>query len=143
MTSEILKKALDSGSYLTAAKRRIHSFPELGMEEFRTTAFIRSELESMGIPMKPLSGEVGALGIIEGKGPGAGKVIALRADIDALPIRRPGAGTGDIGGVAFKTGSGSIHAGGSDRQGGQTKLLGRQPNLPRFGLQPVNEPHQV
>lgn len=87
MTSEILKKALDSGSYLTAAKRRIHSFPELGMEEFRTTAFIRSELESMGIPMKPLSGEVGALGIIEGKGPGAGKVIALRADIDALPIQ--------------------------------------------------------
>lgn len=87
VTSEILQKALASGSYLTAAKRRIHSVPELGMQEFKTTAFIRSELESMGIPMKPLSQEVGALGIIEGMGPRAGKVIALRADIDALPIQ--------------------------------------------------------
>ncbi|MGI6253404.1 MAG: M20 metallopeptidase family protein, partial [Aminivibrio sp.] len=121
MKSEILQKALDSQPYLTAAKRRIHSVPELGMEEFETTAFIRSELESMDIPMKPLAGAVGVLGIIEGKRAGAGKTIALRADIDALPIQE----TADV--PDKSTVPGVMHACGHDAHAamllGAAKLL--------------------
>ncbi|NLA90393.1 MAG: amidohydrolase, partial [Synergistaceae bacterium] len=121
MKSEILQKALDSQPYLTAAKSRIHSVPELGMEEFETTAFIRSELESMDIPMKPLAGDVGVLGIIEGKRAGAGKTIALRADIDALPIQE----TADV--PDKSTVPGVMHACGHDAHAamllGAAKLL--------------------
>ncbi len=87
MTSNILQKALSLSDYITAAKRTIHRNPELGMKEFKTTAFVKAELESMGVPMIPLNGEVGVLGILEGKARGNGKVVALRADMDALPIQ--------------------------------------------------------
>ena len=87
MTSEILQSAWDIQDRVVAAKRQIHSVPELGMKEFETTALVRRELESMGIPMEPLGGPVGVLGVLRGKGAGDGKVIALRADMDALPIQ--------------------------------------------------------
>lgn len=87
VTSEILRSAWEIQDRIVAAKRRIHSLPELGMKEFETTALVRSELESVGIPMIPLDGPVGVLGVLRGKGAGDGKVIALRADMDALPIQ--------------------------------------------------------
>ncbi|NLL37479.1 MAG: amidohydrolase [Fretibacterium sp.] len=59
------------------------------MAEFQTTALVKSELEAMGVAIHPLSGEVGALGILEGTAPGSGtpQVLGLRADMDALPIQ--------------------------------------------------------
>lgn len=65
-------------------RHHLHANPELSYQEFETSAFIQQQLTSYGIPFKVMA-ETGVVGIIEGKNP-TKKVIALRADIDALPI---------------------------------------------------------
>lgn len=65
--------------------RHFHSNPELSMREYRTTGRIKELLLEMGIKLQSLSGELGAIGVIEGGG--SGPVVVLRADIDALPIQ--------------------------------------------------------
>lgn len=86
MSNEIHAKALAIQDYLTRVRQHLHQHPELGMQEFETTAFIRKELEAMGIEIVPINAEVGVLGIIRGEKTGSNTVTALRADIDALPI---------------------------------------------------------
>ena len=66
-------------------RRHIHAHPELSMQEYQTASFISSKLTEMGIPHTTGIAKTGIVGIIEGKNPGK-KAIALRADIDALPI---------------------------------------------------------
>ena len=66
-------------------RRHLHQFPELSYQEFETSAFIQKQLTSIGIPFQIMA-TTGVVGIIEGKNP-AKKVIALRADMDALPIK--------------------------------------------------------
>ncbi len=87
MNSEVLQKSLDIYEYLVEMKRRIHANPELGMQEFATTALVESELRSMGVEIVPLERNTGVLGIIRGEKTGSGTVSALRADMDALPIQ--------------------------------------------------------
>lgn len=65
-------------------RRELHEHPELGGEEFETSKRIQRELEAAGIPFKTGFATTGVLGIIEGGKPGG--TVALRADIDALPI---------------------------------------------------------
>lgn len=66
-------------------RRHIHAHPELSFQEKETSAFVKKKLTDMGISFKEGFAEHGILGMIEGK-KGAGKTIALRADMDALPI---------------------------------------------------------
>ncbi len=66
-----------------AYRRHIHANPELSYQEYNTANYIASVLEEYGIPYTRMAG-TGIIGIIKGKQPG--KTIALRADIDALPI---------------------------------------------------------
>ncbi|MCL3778797.1 amidohydrolase [Prolixibacteraceae bacterium JC049] len=66
-------------------RRHIHANPELSFEEHETSAFIQNKLTEYGIPFKAGFVKTGILARIDGKLPG-GKVIALRADMDALPI---------------------------------------------------------
>ena len=69
-------------------RRFLHQYPELSFKEYETTKFIKAELEKLDIPYEsPL--ETGCVGIIEG-GIRSDSVIALRADIDALPIMEEG-----------------------------------------------------
>jgi amidohydrolase len=68
-----------------AIRRHIHANPELSFQEHNTSAFIASKLEEYGIPYTKGIAGTGIVAIIEGKDP-ASKVIALRADMDALPI---------------------------------------------------------
>ncbi len=66
-------------------RRHIHTHPELSFEEFETSKYICSKLDEYGISYKAGYVKTGIIGKIEGKNPSK-KVIALRADMDALPI---------------------------------------------------------
>jgi hippurate hydrolase len=65
--------------------RHLHAHPELSFEEFLTAQYIQDQLKDMQIPFRAGIGGNGILGRIEGINPQK-KVIALRADMDALPI---------------------------------------------------------
>jgi amidohydrolase len=65
-------------------RRVLHRRPELGFEEFETTALIKDRLRSLGLEERPLSDPTGAVFSLPGGRPG--RPVVLRADIDALPI---------------------------------------------------------
>lgn len=67
-------------------RRHIHAHPELSFEEANTASFVRQHLESLGIDVKPNVGGHGLIGYIEGEAGPSDQVLALRADMDALPI---------------------------------------------------------
>ena len=94
--------------------RYLHAHPELSYQEFNTSAYVRSALSNLNIDFEPDIAGTGVLGIIRGKEPG--KIIALRADMDALPIREENE-------VSFKSvNEGVMHACGHDVH--TTSLLG-------------------
>ena len=66
-------------------RRDFHKHPELGLEEFRTSKIIAKQLESFGLVVESGVGKTGIIGTLHGKNDG--KTIALRADMDALPIQ--------------------------------------------------------
>lgn len=74
----------DYAQQVTGFRRHLHQYPELSYQEFETAKFIAEQLKSFGISSTPIAG-TGLLILIEGKNP-AKKTVALRADIDALPI---------------------------------------------------------
>jgi amidohydrolase len=65
-------------------RQHIHQHPELGNMEFKTSALVQKELKSYGIEVKTGFAKTGVIGILKGAKPGP--VMALRADMDALPI---------------------------------------------------------
>lgn len=65
-------------------RRHLHANPELSFVEEETSNYIKSVLDKLGISWQPMAG-TGVVGIIQGALPG-GRTIALRADMDALPI---------------------------------------------------------
>lgn len=88
-------------------RRHLHAHPELSFEEYKTAAFIAEQLKAIGItPQEGIAG-TGLVALIEGKNP-TKKTIALRADIDALPITEKNE-------VSYKsTNIGVMHACGHD-----------------------------
>jgi amidohydrolase len=66
-------------------RRHLHANPELSFKEFKTAEFVTDELEAMGISCERMS-NTGVVGLIRGN-KGEGTTIALRADLDALPIK--------------------------------------------------------
>lgn len=88
MHSKIKELAEQHFQEAVETRRYLHQHPEVSYKEFETTKFIKSELDKLGIPYEsPL--ETGCVGILEG-GKKSDRVIALRADIDALPITEEG-----------------------------------------------------
>lgn len=69
----------------TANRRHLHSHPELSYQEYQTAAFIEDRLHSLGIPYERMA-DTGIVALLQGGGGPSDKVVALRADIDALPI---------------------------------------------------------
>jgi hippurate hydrolase len=65
-------------------RHHLHAHPELSYQEFETSRFVQHKLTEFGIPFTVMAG-TGVVGLIKGKNPEK-KVIALRADMDALPI---------------------------------------------------------
>ncbi|MDA9563888.1 M20 family metallopeptidase [Flavobacteriales bacterium] len=70
---------------IVSIRRHLHTHPELSFKEHKTAQFVQNKLAEYSIPFTSGHVETGIIGIIEGKNP-AKKVIALRADLDALPI---------------------------------------------------------
>jgi amidohydrolase len=66
-------------------RRQLHSNPELSYKEFETSLLVQQKLAESGIAFE-IKATTGVVGLIHGKNPGK-KVIALRADMDALPIK--------------------------------------------------------
>lgn len=75
----------DLRAELVAFRRDLHMHPELGNQEFRTTAAVKARLEKAGLAPKVLPGGTGLICDV-GERDGATPMLALRADIDALPI---------------------------------------------------------
>jgi hippurate hydrolase len=71
---------------LQAIRHHIHAHPELSFEEHQTAAFVAEKLTEWGIPHKTGVAGTGIVGLIEGKEPYS-RCIALRAELDALPIQ--------------------------------------------------------
>lgn len=88
-------------------RRHIHAHPELAFEEHETAKLICSVLEKAGIEFQNGIAKTGVVGIIKGKNPDK-KVVALRADMDALPIT-------ELNDITYKSGiPGKMHACGHD-----------------------------
>lgn len=66
-------------------RHHLHAHPELSYQEFETSKFIQGKLNQFGIPFSVMA-QTGVIGLIKGKNPNK-KIVALRADIDALPIK--------------------------------------------------------
>jgi len=84
-SNEFLEKAFDKLEALRSIRRDIHKHPELGMQEKRTAALIAEQLRNLGIEVQTEVAGTGVVGLLRGHG--RGKTVALRADIDALPMR--------------------------------------------------------
>lgn len=69
---------------LISLRREFHQYPELSAQEYETTKRIQGFLATLNIPTETWSDTTGTFGIIKGSRPGP--VVALRADIDALPV---------------------------------------------------------
>lgn len=67
-----------------ACRRDLHEHPELGNRETRTAKIVADKLKSLGIEVKTGIAHTGVIGLLKGGKPG--KVVALRADMDALPV---------------------------------------------------------
>src|SRR5690606_23796172 len=67
-------------------RRHLHSYPELSFQEFNTADIIEEQLRKMGITGVERKAGTGITFIIQGREDN-GKVVAMRADIDALPIK--------------------------------------------------------
>ena len=64
----------------------LHAIPEPGFQEFQTSAYLRSRLQTLGFELKPIAG-TGILACLRGQEPGP--LVGLRADMDALQFRNP------------------------------------------------------
>jgi amidohydrolase len=84
LLSEIRQLAAERLPRTIADRRHLHAHPELSFEEKETSAFIKTRLDELGVPWTPMA-DTGVVGTIEGAN-ASDRMVALRADMDALPI---------------------------------------------------------
>ena len=86
MIDAIRRMAQEGFPQWQAIRHHIHQHPELSFEEYNTAAFISGQLTAWGIAHQTGIAGTGIVGVLEGKTPGK-KCIAIRAELDALPIK--------------------------------------------------------
>jgi len=79
---EIRREVQETEDYVVGLRRHFHQHPESSLKEFETARRIEEELDKLLIPHERV-GETGVIGYLKGK---EGKVLAMRADIDALEL---------------------------------------------------------
>ena len=84
LRAEIDHRATEIAPRVVAWRRDIHQHPELSFQETRTAALVAQHLKSLGLEVQTGVGGNGVVGILRGGKPGP--VVALRADMDALPV---------------------------------------------------------
>ncbi len=82
----IQQLSADLFTEVQACRHHLHRNPELSFHEFQTSAFIQQKLTEYGIPFRNNIAGTGVVALIEGRNPGK-RTVALRADMDALPIQ--------------------------------------------------------
>jgi amidohydrolase len=85
LNNGIAKQAEAIQNQLIQWRRHLHQFPELGNREFKTAAYITAQLKDLGLQISTGVAKTGVVAILKGGKPGP--VIALRADMDALPVK--------------------------------------------------------
>jgi amidohydrolase len=70
---------------LIQIRRHIHQNPEMGNREFKTAALVAEKLRELGIEIQEKVAHTGVVGILHGRKPG--RTVAVRADMDALPLQ--------------------------------------------------------
>ncbi len=135
----LLAEARSFLPWMVDIRRDLHQHPELGLEEHRTRSKVEEHLGGLGIEYVGGLAETGVLGLLPGTG--AGKVVALRADLDALPLH-------DAKDVPYRSlADGRMHACGHDVH--TTILLGAarllksrlaaRPGMVKLIFQPAEE----
>src|ERR1043165_1448139 len=85
MLQKIKSLANQYASEFIEVRHHLHAHPELSYQEFETSKFVQGKLKEFGIPFE-IKATTGVIGLIKGKNPEK-RIIALRADMDALPIK--------------------------------------------------------
>jgi hippurate hydrolase len=85
MLQKIKALASQYAAEFVEVRHHLHANPELSYQEFETSKFIQGKLKEFAIPFE-VKATTGVVGLIEGKKPGS-RIVALRADMDALPIK--------------------------------------------------------
>ncbi len=84
MEKSLKEKIDEMKDWLIGIRREIHMYPELGFEEVKTSRLISEWLERFGLEVQKGVAGTGVIGLLRGKS--QGKTVAIRADMDALPI---------------------------------------------------------
>lgn len=135
----IKQLGLEVATEVIAWRRQIHQHPELAFKEFKTSALVESVLRECGVDVVRFPGSTAVVGVITGGRPG--KTIALRADMDALPLQ-------ELALVEYKSQvQGVMHACGHDMHTailmGAAKILAKHreqiPGTVKFFFQPAEE----
>lgn len=125
--TDFLQVEADLNDWMVAVRRHIHQYPELSFKEHNTAAFIQEKLAEHGLDYKSGIAETGVICTI-GDPQSSGPCVALRADMDALPIN-------EKTGLSFASENpGIMHACGHDGHVamllGAAVLLGQLPSIP-------------
>ena len=107
MLESIKRLAAEYADSIIVTRRHLHANPELSYQEFNTAKFVADKLRSFGLKPQEGVAKTGVVVLIEGRSPSK-KVVALRADMDALPIQ-------EVNQVSYKSKvPGVMHACGHD-----------------------------
>ncbi|WP_235601423.1 M20 family metallopeptidase [Tissierella sp. P1] len=132
---DIIAKSQEVEKNIINWRRELHQIPEVGLNLPQTSQYIAKQLKNMGIEYKENVGVSGIVGLI--RGGQQGKTIALRADMDALPIR-------EETGLSFASQNGNMHACGHDAHAaillGVAKVLSENKNKLKGNVKLIFQP---
>jgi amidohydrolase len=84
LKDKIKEIALNIHQEVVKNRRHLHAHPELSFQEFETSRYVKSQLDSIGVRWQPMA-DTGVVALIKGDKP-SNEIVALRGDMDALPI---------------------------------------------------------